>query len=361
MDGYGLSSPWIFVCYRPSDAGAGACARWLKDRMRERIPDANVHTSGERLWSSTTTVKDMRKAFGRYSVMVVLIGPQWATAVDRAGHPRLDNPDDEERIAIQTAFERDVPVILVLIGDATPPRQQELPSELHKLARLNAVVLSESRYEPDGDRLIDFIRRRLGGGWDVGQLTAADVVEAAAKDVDPAAATGPVTPPKRTRWFPRRKIRPKVFLCYRREDAQGFAGRVYDSLVGKYGHERVFRDIDSIPAGVRFPIWIESRVTQCSVMIVLIGAAWLSVKDDTGQRRLDSPKDWVRQEIEAALRRDIPIIPVRVDGAPIPSQGELPASIADLAEYESAEVSDRRWAYDMGQLIQAIDNLSSSE
>ena len=151
--------------------------------------------------------------------------------------------------------------------------------------------------------------------------------------------------------------RPKVFLCYRREDTQGFARGIYQTLAGKYGHEQVFRDIDSTPAGVRFSAWIESRVGQCSVMIVLIGDAWLTTKDQQGQRRLDSPKDWVRQEIEAALRRDIPIIPVCVQGAPMPSEDELLPSMAALAGFQSAEITDSRWDFDTGLLIQAIDNL----
>jgi hypothetical protein len=96
-------------------------------------------------------------------------------------------------------------------------------------------------------------------------------------------------------------------------------------------------------------------------MMVLIGNAWSSALDHTGKRRLDLPKDWVRQEIEIALKRDIPIIPVRVQGAPMPSDDELPASIADLAGFQSAEVTDSRWEYDVGQLIWAIDNLISSD
>jgi hypothetical protein len=151
--------------------------------------------------------------------------------------------------------------------------------------------------------------------------------------------------------------RPKVFLCYRREDTQGFARGIYQSLASKYGPEQVFRDVDSTPAGVRFSAWIESRVSQCSVMLVLIGNAWLSAEDHAGQRRLTLPKDWVRQEIEVALRRGIPIIPVRVQGAPMPSEDELPPSIADLTGFQSAEVTDSRWNFDVGLLIQAIDNL----
>ena len=96
-------------------------------------------------------------------------------------------------------------------------------------------------------------------------------------------------------------------------------------------------------------------------MIVLIGAAWSSVKDRTGQRRLDLPKDWVRQEIEVALRREIPIIPVRIQGTPMPSEDELPPSIADLTSFQSAEVTDSRWDFDLSVLIHGIDSLITSD
>lgn len=154
--------------------------------------------------------------------------------------------------------------------------------------------------------------------------------------------------------------RVKIFLCYRREDTQGFARSIYDRLAEKYGQEQVYRDIDSTPPGVKFSTWIQSRVDQCGVMIVLIGNSWSSAKDRAGQRRLDLPNDWVRQEIEAALRREIPIIPVRVQGAPMPSEDELPPSIADFTGFQSAEVTDSRWTFDIGLLIQAIDNLTAS-
>ena len=112
--------------------------------------------------------------------------------------------------------------------------------------------------------------------------------------------------------------------------------------------------------GVRYSTWIESRVSQCSVMIVLIGDAWASAKDQAGRRRLELPRDWVRQEIEAALARDIPIIPVRVQGARMPSEEELPPSIVDLTSFQSAEITDSRWTFDVGRLMQAIDDLVAS-
>ena len=111
---------------------------------------------------------------------------------------------------------------------------------------------------------------------------------------------------------------------------------------------------------MKYSTWIESRIGQCSVMLVVIGDAWSSAEDHAGRRRLDLPKDWVRQEIEAALRRQIPIIPVCVQGASMPSEDELPSSIADLTGFQSAEITDSRWDYDIGRLLKAIDDLVAS-
>ena len=90
-----------------------------------------------------------------------LIGRQWITLTDEDGHRRIDNPDDYVRFEIQAALERGVRVIPVLIDGAKSPRQQQLPAELRKLARLNAHELSYGRYEYDADRLLDLIERVL--------------------------------------------------------------------------------------------------------------------------------------------------------------------------------------------------------
>jgi hypothetical protein len=74
------------------------------------------------------------------TVLVALIGRQWVTLADKKGR-RLDNPDDFVRFEVHTALERGVRVIPVLVDSAKPLRQEELSSELHKLARLNAVEL----------------------------------------------------------------------------------------------------------------------------------------------------------------------------------------------------------------------------
>jgi len=148
-----------------------------------------------------------------------------------------------------------------------------------------------------------------------------------------------------------------IFLSYRRGDTQWAARGIYDRLVNRYGHQNVFRDLDAIPPGVRFREFIEKKISESDVFILLIGKAWASYKDDTGQRRLDLPRDPVRVELETALRLAIPIIPVRVEGAPMPTESELVPSIIDLLEFNAAELSDSRWDFDVGRLLWAINEM----
>ena len=96
----------------------------------------------------------IREAVDSCAVLVALIGRQWATLADEEGRRRLDNPDDYVRFEVQTALERGVRVIPVLVDGARPLRQEQLPAELQKLARLNALELSYGRYEYDADRLV---------------------------------------------------------------------------------------------------------------------------------------------------------------------------------------------------------------
>src|SRR5690349_7388558 len=111
--------------------------------------------------------------------------------------------------------------------------------------------------------------------------------------------------------------RPRIFLSYRRKDAAGHAGRLRDRLAAQYGQDRVFQDIDSIKPGADFAKNITNAVGSCHVLLALIGDEWLKSKDK-GHRRLDNPNDYVRLEIEAALNRNILVIPILLDGATMP-------------------------------------------
>ena len=101
-----------------------------------------------------------------------------------------------------------------------------------------------------------------------------------------------------------------IFISYRREDSGPYAGRLRDALSHHFGANEVFRDIDRINPGERFPRVIEQEVGSCQALLAVSGSTWLSIKDDAGQRRLDDPEDYVRLEIAAALgRADVLVIP----------------------------------------------------
>ncbi len=122
-----------------------------------------------------------------------------------------------------------------------------------------------------------------------------------------------------------------VFISYRREDSGGYAGRIYDRLTSRLGRENVFFDVDAIPPGRDFVDVLSDRVGKCDALLAVIGKHWVASADGQNRRRLDDPSDFVRIEIEAALQRDVPVIPVLVDGAPMPQSGELPD--ASIPEY----------------------------
>jgi TIR domain len=116
----------------------------------------------------------------------------------------------------------------------------------------------------------------------------------------------------------------RVFVSYRRQDARGSAGRIYDQLADRFGDAQVFMDVDTIAPGVDFTKVITEAVSTCEVLLAVIGSRWLTATDEGGRRRLDDPGDLVRLEIAAALDRDIRVIPILVEDATMPRRHELP-------------------------------------
>jgi TIR domain len=145
-----------------------------------------------------------------------------------------------------------------------------------------------------------------------------------------------------------------IFVSYRRNDSPGFAGRIGDRLISHFGHENVFIDIDSIPPGVDFVKVLSEHVADCAVLVAVIGKKWLTVTDEHDRRRLEDPNDYLRIEIESALKRDIRVIPVLVDGATIPDQDELPNGLKPLAHRNGIDISYTRFDSDAQRLIEAI-------
>src|SRR5687767_1165193 len=145
-----------------------------------------------------------------------------------------------------------------------------------------------------------------------------------------------------------------IFISYRREDAEGQAGRLFDDLAAQFGEASVFMDVSGIAAGHDFRQVIDEHVASCGVLLAVIGKGWLSARDEQGQCRLDDPTDFVRLETVSALKRGIPVVPVLVHGARMPKAEQLPGDLAPLAYRNGVELTHARWDSDVQLLIKAL-------
>jgi hypothetical protein len=146
---------------------------------------------------------------------------------------------------------------------------------------------------------------------------------------------------------------PAIFISYRRDDTLSATGRLADALAARFGTNEVFRDLQAIDAGVDFRVALNAALETARVVLVMIGRSWV-VPRATASSNLSESDDYVRMEIETALTQDVPIIPVLVEGARMPTPEELPASIRALAYRHAHEISESRWAYDTGRLLDIV-------
>jgi TIR domain len=147
----------------------------------------------------------------------------------------------------------------------------------------------------------------------------------------------------------------RIFISYRREETSYPAAWLYDRLAERFGSGQVFKDVDSIQLGDDFVEVIHRAVGSCDVLLALIGDQWLTITDHHGRRRLDNPDDFVRVEIEAALTRNVRVIPILVEGAPMPRPEELPESLARLVRRQALELSPERFEFDTNRLLKVLE------
>ena len=147
----------------------------------------------------------------------------------------------------------------------------------------------------------------------------------------------------------------RIFISYRRADTAHPAGWLYDRLAEHFGRPQVVKDLDSIQLGDDFAEVIAAAVASCDVLLVLIGHQWLTAAGADGHRGLADPDDFVRLEIEAALTRDLLVIPVLIDGARMPLDGELPPSLAGLLHQQALALGPSQPDADVARLLQVLD------
>jgi hypothetical protein len=147
----------------------------------------------------------------------------------------------------------------------------------------------------------------------------------------------------------------KVFISYRREDSQYQAGRIYEAFVRALPPDTVFMDVDSMAPGDDFVEALEGWVQRCDVLLALIGPRWIdSIDPRTSLRRLDNLEDFVRIEVRGALERKIPVVPVLLDAAKMPTAADLPDDIKALTRRNAEFVDFRTFDADVQRLIKRL-------
>jgi SH3-like domain-containing protein len=148
---------------------------------------------------------------------------------------------------------------------------------------------------------------------------------------------------------------PKIIISYRRADTQDITMRVRDRLRKRYGAKSVFTDIDSIPIGSDFLRYIDSEIATADALLAIVGPRWLRT-DRNDSSNLDDETDYVRLEVEAALKQNVKVAPILVGGARMPRTAELPAAIKEFAKLNAAPVdSGINFENDLDRLIASLD------
>jgi WD40 repeat protein len=152
---------------------------------------------------------------------------------------------------------------------------------------------------------------------------------------------------------------PKIAISYRRADSEAMTGRIFDRLASHYGRDVIFRDIDSIPPGIDFRVHINEMLRQTGILLAVVGPGWVGATDGGGSRILQE-SDAVRVEIETALRRRTPLIPILIGSTTMPSTEQLPPSLKDFAFRNALRVdTGQDFDYHIERLIKSIDGILS--
>jgi hypothetical protein len=141
------------------------------------------------------------------------------------------------------------------------------------------------------------------------------------------------------------------FISYRRDDAAGHAGRLFDRLAGRFGREAVFMDHSTLAPGENFRGAIVASLSKADAVFAVIGPRWADARDEQQALRLTQPDDFVRLEILTALEMSTRVIPLLVGGATMPGEADLPAELLPLVRLQAWELRDARFDDDLQALL----------
>jgi tetratricopeptide (TPR) repeat protein len=157
---------------------------------------------------------------------------------------------------------------------------------------------------------------------------------------------------------PKLGTRGRIFISYRRGDVASDASRLYDRLIQTFGTKNVFMDIDKLLAGQRFDRELEKALSRCNVLVVVIGERWMEL---LAERSRSDKRDFVLDEIAAAVKRGIVIIPVLVGWEGhmpyLPHPEDLPADIRDLVLYQKYNIANETFSRDVDSLTAELQSV----
>jgi hypothetical protein len=161
--------------------------------------------------------------------------------------------------------------------------------------------------------------------------------------------------PRRTK-----RTKPKPFISYRYSDCLDISGRLYDRLALAFGPRNVLKDAYCFEAGTDIAGMIERIVPLSTAVIALIGPEWF-VPKSKGRTKAKSQRssarqiDYLRLELQCALKHGIPIIPVLVNGTKLPAAKSVPAELRPLLRMNAIPLrSDPDFPGDANRLIEHL-------
>ena len=150
----------------------------------------------------------------------------------------------------------------------------------------------------------------------------------------------------------------RIFISYRRSDSQYATDRIYEQLVKHFGAGSVFMDIDAIPLGVNFREYIDEQISTSDIVLAVIGDHWLTAEDEKGEIRLNNPNDFVRLEIEAALKQGIQLIPIYIGSVQAVPAKRLPKTLQELPMLNATSIRRGNDFYpDVERLVKGIERI----
>lgn len=147
-----------------------------------------------------------------------------------------------------------------------------------------------------------------------------------------------------------------AFISYRRADSGAAVLALRDFLQRVFGSQAIFVDVETIRTAQNWRQSIDYALQRARLLLVVIGPSWLKSHDEFGQRRLDKEDDWVRAEVLHAIDKELPIVPLLVNGATLPPEHGVPFALRRLTEHQSYELRSAHWEHDLSGLVGALEH-----